>query len=303
MGATLCLPESDVKQQPPAHINVSFFSKGLLVSVDSQNSTNLIKKHPQDSHPKPEEVQLFMYGNTLLAQSNEHLSSLKNYRGCGDSIRMAIGRPSPQADEAVWHALVPAILQLKRYYDYSLQIVFDELKITNPNIQNEFSYYRRALQKARMSGNQKSSGTGPRMVVDDATANAMSMFYAQPSPMMKSLVDICLKTHKGLSRENILEIISLLAAACYNMVVNRGQMMEYCLRVLVQCIILYDHISTNEGGAFGKDSKVDIKSYVHAIQVNGGLLTASMISGIRYSTVHLNDENTPSGMRDFVNEL
>ncbi|KAI9340475.1 hypothetical protein BDR26DRAFT_918657 [Obelidium mucronatum] len=328
MGAVLCLPESDVQQQPPVEINVSL----------------------QNAPPKPEELHLLKTVNSILSSSNHYIKSLEQYKGCGDAIRVAISRPSPQAEEAVWAALVPTILQLKLYYEYSLQLndifpkllsflsnsankktieametyqattkrladvlyfasVFDEIKIANPNIQNEFSYYRRALQKVRMNGNQPQMPGAPRefarMVVDDTTANNMSMFYAQPSPILKTLIDCCLKMQKGTSRESTLEILALLGAVCYNVVVKKqvqGQMIEYSLRVLVMCIVLYDHISLSEGGAFGKSSQVDIKTYIKLIQVHGGSRSTGLISGIRYSTAHLNDDATPSGIRDFVNE-
>ncbi|KAJ3071992.1 Protein fam49a [Podochytrium sp. JEL0797] len=330
MGAAMCLPESEARQTPP-----------VSISIDLQNP-----------RPRPEEHPVYQHISQTLSHSHTHLDSLRNYAGCGDTIRAAISRPSPQTEEEAWRLLVPAILQLKLFYDYSNQIdealprvlaffadgpnmmesveslqatakrvadvlffasVFDELKIMNPNIQNEFSYYRRALQKVRISGNQKPNlnGTGPRMVIDDVAANNMSMFYAEPAPMLKMLISCCSKPHKGVSRESISDLLSLLAAACYNAISKKhvvdAESIEYHLRVLVMCIVLYDHVDVGHGGAFGHTSKVDendqIKSYIKLIQTNGGALTTGLINSVRYSTCHLNEEGTPHSMREFVNDL
>ena len=54
----------------------------------------------------------------------------------------------------------------------------------NPNIQNDFSYYRRTLSRMRMSNPGQQN-----VVVQDELANRMSLFYAHSTPMTKSLID------------------------------------------------------------------------------------------------------------------
>ncbi len=73
---------------------------------------------------------------------------------------------------------------------------FDELKVSNPNIQNDFSYYRRTLSKMRMTNNvscyrEKNliSKSNIVVVVNDELANRMSLFYAESSPMSKILIE------------------------------------------------------------------------------------------------------------------
>eukprot|EP00834_Sanchytrium_tribonematis_P002627 NODE_85_length_22232_cov_1.318619.p11 type:complete len:241 gc:universal NODE_85_length_22232_cov_1.318619:18120-18842(+) len=58
---------------------------------------------------------------------------------------------------------------------------FDDLKMVNPTIQNDFSYYRRTL--SRYKGQDK--GIAP--VVSDELANRMSLFYAYPTPILNVL--------------------------------------------------------------------------------------------------------------------
>jgi len=53
--------------------------------------------------------------------------------------------------------------------------------MVNPAIQNDFSYYRRTLN--RMKTQQKDVN----IKVRDELANRMSLFYAYPTPMMKVL--------------------------------------------------------------------------------------------------------------------
>ena len=60
---------------------------------------------------------------------------------------------------------------------------FDDLKMVNPTIQNDFSYYRRTL--SRYKGQDK--GIAP--VVSDELANRMSLFYAYPTPLLNVLTN------------------------------------------------------------------------------------------------------------------
>ncbi|KAJ3389899.1 Protein fam49a [Chytriomyces hyalinus] len=201
---------------------------------------------------------------------------------------------------------------------------FDELKMNNSNLQNDFSFYRRSLQKVRMHGG-KNSATGPNMVVDDIMANNMSMFYAQASPMARVIIDCCVyvsnvfkkcpptqhnslehnsqqKSQKGMTNDKILQSLSLLSAVCYNSVrknIVQGKMVEYCLRVLVMCVVLYDNICTS-GSVFMRGSRINIPAYVKLIQSTGGPLSNTLMNSIRYSTIHLNDDNTPESIRNLV---
>ncbi|KAJ1540199.1 hypothetical protein HK405_011719, partial [Cladochytrium tenue] len=96
----------------------------------------------------------------------------------------------------------------------------------------------------------------------DELANRMSLFYAHSTPMTKSIIDVTHNTirgHVGVSGDAVTDCLAILAAICYNAVAKgRAQgphMVEYCLRVLVVCIILYDHVSPS--GVFIKGSKLN----------------------------------------------
>ena len=71
--------------------------------------------------------------------------------------------------------------QLARFLVFSLD--FDDLKMTNPAIQNDFSYYRRTLSRLKMSTENRAALDAA--VIKDELANRMSLFYAYPTPMLK----------------------------------------------------------------------------------------------------------------------
>lgn len=63
--------------------------------------------------------------------------------------------------------------------------------MVNPGIQNDFSYYRRTLNRMKLSKKDTN------IKIRDELANRMSLFFAYPTPMMKVLSD---STAKFLSQ-------------------------------------------------------------------------------------------------------
>ena len=66
---------------------------------------------------------------------------------------------------------------------------FDDLKMSNPAIQNDFSYYRRTLSRMKMNN----TGGEDQAVVTNEEANRMSLFYAYPTPILKTISDATTK--------------------------------------------------------------------------------------------------------------
>jgi len=50
------------------------------------------------------------------------LEKLTNYPGCEEHIRKAITSPGPDNEDAAWNAVLPAVDQLKEFYDFSLEL-------------------------------------------------------------------------------------------------------------------------------------------------------------------------------------
>jgi hypothetical protein len=67
---------------------------------------------------------------------------------------------------------------LSHVLDFAIE--FDLLKMTNSNLQNDFSYYRRTVSRLKQQQQQ---------VISDEIANKMSLFFANATPVLKSLID------------------------------------------------------------------------------------------------------------------
>jgi len=317
---------------------------GSLVSIlqnTNENNPDILLDF-ENPRPIPEEEQLYHYVVELLNRSNAILQSLRQYTGCGELIRKAISNPSPQTEEDAWNGLCPSAVKLKKYYEFSQRIEdifprilyvlcngniiqnleryqattrkladllnfvlqFDDLKMTNPSIQNDFSYYRRLL--SRVKNNHKINKQN--VPVNDELANRMSLFYAYSTPMFKAITDSTLAFVSPSSKSNISaaqvgECLSLITYICYNAVskyrVQSQPMISFCLRVMVGCIILFDHIDPE--GAFVKNSKINIKGCIRLIQGSAGVDADSLLNTLRFTSKHLNDETTPKSIKNLLN--
>ena len=101
---------------------------------------------------------------------------------------------------------------------------FDDLKMLNPSIQNDFSFYRRTISRLR-SPNPNS--VPELMSIPDLSpefANRMSLFYANATPMLRALSDATLNfvtSNPHLPIENITETLGTMAKVCQRMIENQ----------------------------------------------------------------------------------
>ncbi|KAL7722976.1 CYRIA/CYRIB Rac1 binding domain-containing protein [Entamoeba marina] len=173
-------------------------------------------------------------------------------------------------------------------------LAFDNKKVTNPGIQNDFSYYRRSFQRMK---HHKREG---ELRIDDEVANRISLFIANPSPMMSHLVTVINGIQNKALNPNLSEILTLLANVCNDMISKaifvNNETNLFCLRVMTGCIILNDHIS--EAGSFHKKSPINIKDCIMQLKNFGdneefAESTNSLLDTIRYTCVHVGDPETP----------
>jgi len=286
--------------------------------------------------PNAAERELYEEIGRVLNRADEIVEHLSNYKGCGDLIRKAITSPSSENEDAAWAAVLPCVDRLRDFYDYSLELEqcvpklltalckdipvnalqdnqalakllanlfdfvlrFDDLKMTNPAIQNDFSYYRRTLNRLKLSKTQDRQVT-----IKDDLANRMSLFYAYPTPMMKCLSET---TQKFLSSSKINDQATLtlatMANACNSMVERARFKNEstnlFSLRAMTAAIVLYDHVHTV--GAFHKRSPVNIKGCVLTLKNHKPAPPESLLNALRFTTVHLNDDDTPSSIKQLL---
>ena len=107
--------------------------------------------------------------------------------------------------------------------------------MVNPAIQNDFSYYRRTLNRMKLSKKDLN------ISIRDELANRMSLFFAYPTPMMNVINETTVKflsqgegvpregapgegapgegiPREGVSRENVTNLLATMANICQEMV-------------------------------------------------------------------------------------
>jgi len=289
----------------------------------------------ENAKPSPEEAGTYEEVQAVLAKSGQILTELQEYTGCEKFIREAMSNTTPEAEEHAWTAVLPAVEQLKKFYDFSndLQTIFpkllnslckdnpkdalqhqqatakqvanvldfvlrfDNLKMMNPAIQNDFSYYRRSLNRLKMTKQDS------KLTIRDELANRMSLFFAYPTPMMNVINDVTSKfmnEHAAL-KDNVVNGLGIFANICQEMIEKKKFDNEatnmFCLRAMVGCVILFDHLHPQ--GAFHKKSPVRIKECITALKnfKPGAGSTDGLLNALRFTTMHLNDADTPANVR------
>jgi len=260
----------------------------------------------------------------ILQQTPEILGLIQKYGGCEDVIRKALNEPGA-AETVAWEAVSAAVDKLYEFYNFSLQLEktwpqvlekvcqadagqgvrdnlcittqiahifsfvfhFDEAKMMNPAIQNDFSYYRRVL--GRMKDRKQ------KMKVDEELANKMSFFFAYPTPMMKVMIDSTTTLDKS-ERPRLINGLSMVANVCLHNITSNpniggGENIMLLLCAMTGCIILVDHL--REEGAFDKKSPLNIKNAIAHLKSGGNPQpTDFLLNSLRFTTLHLNSEHT-----------
>nr|XP_002126684.1 protein FAM49B-like [Ciona intestinalis] len=253
-----------------------------------------------------------------------------------------------QAD--TWHAIIPLVKQLKEFFEFSkhlqkciqellraltchplsplqhleskqalakqfaeilhFTLKFDDLKMNNPAIQNDFSYFRRTMQRRGMNSATPGIDYEEGRCISTEMANEMSLFYAEATPMLRTLSDATtrfVQDNDDVETDRTLEVLSTMANICKAMLENpddqRFQMgadsVSFCVRVMVGVIILYDHV--HKDGAFAKGSKIDIKGSIRVVkEQNAKVKVKTLLNALRYTTKHLNDEATPKAIQKML---
>ncbi|XP_032729427.1 protein FAM49B isoform X4 [Lontra canadensis] len=300
----------------------------------------------EDAQPTESEKEIYNQVNVVLKDAEGILEDLQSYRGAGHEIREAIQHPADEKlQEKAWGAVVPLVGKLKTFYEFSQRLEaalrgllgaltstpysptqhlereqalakqfaeilhftlrFDELKMTNPAIQNDFSYYRRTLSRMRIN-NVPAEGENE---VNNELANRMSLFYAEATPMLKTLSDATTKfvsENKNLPIENTTDCLSTMASVCrvmletpeYRSRFTNEETVSFCLRVMVGVIILYDHV--HPVGAFAKTSKIDMKGCIKVLKDQPPNSVEGLLNALRYTTKHLNDETTSKQIKTML---
>jgi len=237
--------------------------------------------------PVPDQGELAkLHGDVaqVLARANEAMPELEGYQGCEDMIRLAMSNPKDEAKQvAAFEGMFPNVRKIRNFYQLGKDVDqragslvrefvanddmfeqpgltkqfaellvfalrFDRCKMMHPAVQNDFSFYRRAL-------NQKANSKNPSVPVNDIEANNISMFIAQATPVISTLVI----TLDNLQREiQVADFIADFAhVCCSNVMRDKARTPEataFGLTAMVVAIVIYDQISP--AGAFGGQSQI-----------------------------------------------
>nr|XP_023829531.1 protein FAM49A [Salvelinus alpinus] len=299
----------------------------------------------ENAQPTDCEREVWNQVNTVLQDSESILSGLQAYKGAGQEIRDAIQNPNDMLlQERAWNSVCPLVIRLKKFYGFSLRLEkalqgllesltcppytptqhlekeqalakqfaeilhftlrFDELKMRIPAIQNDFSYYRRTISRNRINN----MNLDIESEVNNEMANRMSLFYAEATPMLKTLSTATTNfvtevRETDIPLENTTDVRQHMGHVCrcpslsrdYTSRFNSEDTLLFCMRVMVGVIILYDHVHPN--GAFNKSSKIDMKGCIKVLKEQPADNVEGLLNALKFTTKHLNDESTPKNIR------
>ncbi|GBG26249.1 Protein FAM49A [Hondaea fermentalgiana] len=173
---------------------------------------------------------------------------------------------------------------------FEVIFLFDWAKMSQPAVQNDFSFYRRELSK---------NMNNPNVPVDDSMASAISMFVAQGSPLLTALAnDLSLLSKQYRELVPYLADFSNLAAQSAPQYSNKGSFpdsdgLQTLLLSSVVAAVLYDKIDVI--GAFTKSSPVSMKRVVQGVRQWDSEFSNAALSTLQYSS--RNFSSAPSSVR------
>jgi len=286
----------------------------------------------------PDSDRKLMEISSALASSGQKvLNELQSYKGCESAIRKAITNPTPEAENEALIQLLPAVDILHSFFDFSKSLEeflpvlfeplctqdpvqaivanmgcvrllgevfnfalrFDDLKMVNPAIQNDFSYYRRTLNRLKLSKQDKNV----EIRVTGEIANRMSLFFAYPTPMMRVLIDATTKYINSISKGSLLAPGLAHLANVFTTYLNEATKAgtppnDSSLKVvayLTGTIVLYDQVSKEN--AFRKNSPIMVRDALKGIKAYSQN-QALFANAIRFTTAHFNDASTPENIKN-----
>jgi len=171
-------------------------------------------------------------------------------------------------------------------------VAFDSAKIATPGIQNDFSFVKRAASKAPRAAAE---------VVDATKASAVSLFIAQPSPMLARLA-LAVDGDAGC------RVLGTIASLCASTAADHApkrladraggahDAIDACLRVMTSAFVLYDRAARTPGGAFGSGSRVSARKVASALRKRGAGRDGfeSLLAALRYTTLHYASHASPA---------
>ncbi|KAH9406148.1 Protein fam49b [Tyrophagus putrescentiae] len=171
---------------------------------------------------------------------------------------------------------------------------FDDAKMLNPSIQNDFSYYRRTISRLR---------TGPGPWGADAAGR-----LRRPARPLRGDGQPHAYVSSSMSQEVTAETLGTMAKVCQRMIENQDFVARFqhegtvlfVLRVMVGVIILYDHV--HPVGAFSKAAAahIDVRGSIKVLKEQPPTVVEGLLNALRYTTRTLNEETTPKSIKSLL---
>ena len=256
----------------------------------------------------------------LLKEARSMLAELQNYHGNSESIRVALSnsqdtelqresfsnlRPNIEI-VAKFHRLSIDIAQLVTTISNELVTVekvkenlpfvqllgdiflfafeFDQLKMIKPEIQNDFSFYRRSLGSV--------AENGATLPLPSDEANVVSMWLAVGMPMMGS-VSAPLKAESTV----LVHMTNISFGMLARKIPQSEEEKMKLVKIMIISIIMYDRVCNVPGGVFTSQSAIRVKKCIQVMKRDGGNHAQHLAQSIKYSTIHYNDNSTPDSIK------
>jgi len=109
----------------------------------------------------------------------------------------------------------------------------------------------------------------------------------------------------SVPRDNVTTALATMANICQEMIFKKQFTQDltnmFVLRAMTGAVILFDHLHSI--GAFSKRSPINIKGAITALknyQSYQGGSTDGLLNALRFTTIHLNDPETPASIRQLL---
>lgn len=263
------------------------------------------------------DVQSSFKTNQALIDDQERLIQLiSDYKGCKELARIAMSTPTRENEQAAFEGLLTAVESIKQFFDYAMQLnsaagdlfkslsvaplsenhalaaqlakildfalQFDEMRMMQPNLSNDFSYYRRLLPKFYRH---------ERVTIKDEDASSMAMFTAEHIPMLSQLTKAVNTAQSSLAEKKdqsmaVQHMLASMANSCKQMLQagtykSKERTALLSARAMTGSLVLYDLLGPTS--AFSKRSLVATRDCIVVLKTQFpqqfGLLNA-----IKYST-------------------
>jgi len=112
-----------------------------------------------------------------------------------------------------------------------------------------------------------------------------------------------LSQDSSVPRDNVTTALATMANICQDMIMRKQFTQDstnmFVLRAMTGAVILFDHL--HSVGAFSKRSPINIKGVITALKsyTTGGS-TDGLLNALRFTTIHLNDPETPASIRQLL---